>query len=62
LFFHFNSEKSLALVAIRNLLWDETGSRIGTGCGIVASSQMEKEWQELASKRDFVYDLLGIES
>jgi menaquinone-specific isochorismate synthase len=60
--FHFNSEKSLALVAIRNLLWDETGSRIGTGCGIVASSQMEKEWQELASKRDFVYDLLGIES
>lgn len=49
-----------ALVAIRNLEWNGDEIRIGSGCGIVPESQLEREWKELALKRESVKRMLGI--
>lgn len=51
-----------AVVAIRCLEWTEKGSRIGSGCGVVKDSDLQKEWYELKQKRDSVKRLLGIHS
>lgn len=39
------------LVAIRNIQWDKKQWIIGSGCGYVPDSQIEKEWKELELKR-----------
>jgi menaquinone-specific isochorismate synthase len=52
--------ESTAWVGIRQLSWSKSGSRIGSGCGIVADSDFEKEWQELQFKRQSVKNLLGL--
>jgi menaquinone-specific isochorismate synthase len=61
LLFSLSSDETLALVAIRSILWDEHGSRIGSGCGVVASSELEREWHELAVKRATVLQTLGLQ-
>lgn len=43
-----------AVVAIRNVQWKNNQLLVGSGCGVVADSQFEKEWQELKLKRDSV--------
>ncbi|MBC7370106.1 MAG: chorismate-binding protein [Bdellovibrionaceae bacterium] len=53
---------ALCLVAIRNLQWNESGSRIGSGCGIVQQSQFEQERRELSQKRQSVKKILGLQS
>lgn len=55
-------DEALCLVAIRNLQWDADGSRIGSGCGIVAQSDLQQEWRELSQKRTSVKKILGLES
>ena len=56
-----NAEPSdLALVAIRNIQWDQQGCRIGAGCGVVKESKPEQEWQELQQKLNSVMLMLGI--
>lgn len=60
LLFSLSSEETVALVAIRSVLWDEQGSRIGSGCGIVDSSELEQEWKELAAKRNSVRRMLDL--
>lgn len=50
----------LCLVGIRNLEWNENGSYLRAGCGIVSQSHAESEWQELEAKRDSVKTLLGL--
>lgn len=55
-------DESFVLVSIRNVIWDEAGSRIGSGCGVVRESQCEKEWQELREKRQSVMSLLDLGS
>jgi isochorismate synthase EntC len=50
---------SIAYVCIRNISWDNNGSVIHAGCGIVAESQVEKEWVELNAKINSVRELLG---
>lgn len=47
-------------VAIRNIQWDQADVMIGSGCGIVAQSSYEKEWEELKLKRKTVKDFLGL--
>jgi isochorismate synthase EntC len=47
-----------ALVAIRCIQWQGSLLRMGSGCGIVAQSDLEKEWIELAAKRASVAELL----
>ncbi len=48
------------VVAIRRV--DVRGSelRVGAGCGVVAGSELEREWRELALKRDSVKRRLGL--
>lgn len=43
-----------ALVAIRNIQWNSDDLRLGSGCGIVSQSVLEREWQELSLKRQSV--------
>ncbi len=58
--FSLSRHESIALVAIRCLQWSENGSQIGTGCGIVGASDLQKEWRELALKRQAVMKSLGL--
>lgn len=55
-----SADETIALVAIRSLFWSEKGSRIGTGCGIVSASELDREWAELAAKREAVFAALGL--
>lgn len=48
------SGKITCLVAIRNLQWDSREILLGSGCGIVSQSLVEREWDELKAKRDVV--------
>jgi menaquinone-specific isochorismate synthase len=52
----------LCLVAIRNIEWNSTKSYIRSGCGVVAQSKLDREWDELRAKRDSVKALLGLRS
>lgn len=58
--FRLAKDEVVALVMIRGVQWDSRGAAIGTGCGIVADSQFEKEWSELAAKRNTVLKSLGL--
>jgi len=49
-----------AWVAIRNINWNRDGSRMGSGCGVVAESQLDLEWNELNIKRHSVKNILGL--
>lgn len=49
-----------ALVAIRCIQWQGSQLRMGSGCGIVSGSDLDKEWQELAAKRASVSELLAL--
>ncbi|MGZ3804795.1 MAG: chorismate-binding protein [Pseudobdellovibrionaceae bacterium] len=57
----WSAEDALCLVAIRNIQWNPGGCRIGSGCGIVAQSDLQREWQELSQKRKSVKKVLGLE-
>jgi menaquinone-specific isochorismate synthase len=50
----------VCLVAIRNIQWQDENIRLGSGCGIVESSELEREWQELKLKRESVKRMLSI--
>lgn len=52
-------DEAVAIVAIRQIQWDEWGIRIGSGCGVVMGSQLDREWKELVQKRSSVKKLLG---
>lgn len=56
----FPNGDGVCLVAIRNIQWQGTEARIGSGCGVVVDSQFEKEWRELALKREAILRALGI--
>lgn len=60
-FAFLSSKEALCLVAIRNLQWNEIQSMIGSGCGVVAASEVEREWRELYQKRLSVRKILGLE-
>jgi menaquinone-specific isochorismate synthase len=49
------------LVAIRNIQWNRQEVLLGSGCGIVDGSRVEREWDELRLKRLSVKAMLGIE-
>lgn len=58
--FPISGQEMIALVAIRCLQWTCEGSQIGSGCGLVKDSQLQKEWDELALKRSSVLKVLGL--
>jgi isochorismate synthase EntC len=57
--YNFNQISEFA-VAIRNIQWDQADVLIGSGCGIVAQSSFDKEWEELKLKRKTVKDFLSL--
>ena len=52
--------ETLFLVAIRNIQWDVDKTLLGSGCGIVSESKIEREWNELTLKRKAVKELLHL--
>ncbi|HWU42882.1 MAG TPA: chorismate-binding protein, partial [Bdellovibrio sp.] len=60
-FAFIHKDKALCLVAIRNLQWNMKETMIGSGCGIVAASELDREWRELFQKRLSVKKILGLE-
>lgn len=60
-FAFIGKEEAVCLVAIRNLQWNKTSSMIGSGCGVVAASELEREWRELYQKRLSVRKILGLD-
>jgi isochorismate synthase EntC len=60
-FAFLSGEEALCLVGIRNIQWNRQSSMIGSGCGIVAASELEREWRELFQKRFSVKKILGLE-
>jgi isochorismate synthase EntC len=60
-FAFLSDEEALCLVGIRNIQWNRQSSMIGSGCGIVAASELEREWRELFQKRFSVKKILGLE-
>ncbi len=46
-------------VAIRNIQWFGGNSYLGSGCGIVEPSQLQREWEELSLKRQSVIQILA---
>jgi menaquinone-specific isochorismate synthase len=46
------------VVAIRCVQWTRDVVRVGAGAGVVAESQLEREWAELKQKRDAVRRML----
>lgn len=54
------NQRALALVAIRNVQWQGDAVRVGAGAGLLAESQLEREFDELREKREQVKALLGL--
>ena len=50
--FFDGKDGGFCLVALRGVEWDSRGLRLGSGCGVVKTSILQKEWQELALKRN----------
>lgn len=48
------------IVAIRNVQWDGDRIKLGSGCGIVGESRLEREWKELSLKRESVKKALHL--
>jgi len=48
------------VVGIRHICWRDHTVLLPSGCGIIAESQCEQEWRELALKRESVKRLFGI--
>lgn len=51
-------EKGFCIVAIRNIQFLKGTVYLGSGCGLVKESIMEREWDELKRKRLFIKDIL----
>ncbi len=49
-----------ALVAIRNVSWNGRDVFLPSGVGLVEGSRFDREWRELALKRNSVKSLLGV--
>lgn len=47
-------------VAIRNAQWNPNGISIGAGCGVVAESLLENEWEEINLKIQAIKELLAL--
>lgn len=50
----------VCVVAIRNVQWSQAESTIGVGCGVVAGTEPEREYQEACAKVEAIRTLLGI--
>lgn len=58
--YKLGADESLAVVALRQLQWDQKRARIGAGGGVVADSQEQLEWQEILAKMESVKKILKV--
>ena len=58
--FSFYSKWVDFVVAIRSLIWTDKNLKLGSGCGVVPMSQIQKEWEELENKRKSVKRIFGL--
>ncbi|MAS91908.1 MAG: hypothetical protein CMO55_01830 [Verrucomicrobiales bacterium] len=56
----FHEGEFRALVAIRNVSWNGRDVFLPSGVGLVEGSRFDREWRELALKRNSVKSLLGV--
>lgn len=59
--FSLSAESADFIVAIRNIIWTKSGTKLGAGCGVIEESEFEKEWLELTNKRNSVKKIFGVE-
>lgn len=59
-FGYVNGDDAVFVVAIRNIQRFDNKIWLGSGCGVVAGSQPEREWEELKLKRQSVRQMLGL--
>ena len=52
--------KFQSVVAIRNVSWNGAEMALASGCGIMRESRFDREWRELALKRNSVKALFGV--
>ena len=52
--------KGKCVVGIRNVQWNNSGMKIGAGCGVIKDSIREKEWQEIQLKLTAIKDALDL--
>lgn len=52
--------RAVCLVAIRNVQWEGRDVILAVGGGVVGASRVEREWDELALKRDSVRRMFGL--
>ena len=51
-------EKAFCIVAIRNILFIKGRAYLGSGCGLVKDSELDREWEELKKKRQVIKNIL----
>lgn len=56
----FHEDVSACYVAIRNIQWSKGCARIGAGCGVIATSDCQAEWQELELKILAIKQILAL--
>jgi menaquinone-specific isochorismate synthase len=54
------ANQGLAVVAIRNIQWQDDRVLLCAGCGVIAESELEREWQELEGKIRAVKGILAL--
>ncbi|MCM2323032.1 MAG: chorismate-binding protein, partial [Oligoflexia bacterium] len=52
--------EATCVVAIRNIQWEGERVVLGSGCGLIAESVLEREWDELSLKRESVKRMMGL--
>lgn len=50
------------VIAIRGLFWEGDRIDLPAGCGLIAESRVEREWAEMALKREAVREIFGLRS
>lgn len=53
-----NSKQVNCYVCIRNVQWDGKQMLIGAGCGLIAESQLDREWEEINLKLRAIKEML----
>lgn len=53
-------KEELIIVSLRNIQWFDGKTYLGSGCGLIKESSLEKEWKELGIKRSFTRSFLNI--
>lgn len=59
-YFNPSNDISNCYVAIRNIQWDADGIVIGAGCGVIPSSNLEQEWEEIQAKIQAIKNMMQL--